>query len=389
MGAGASLVGALGPGCAPQPVPDAVERRAEPPESAERQATPRIEADPLPSTPAAPDPADAVADAPTGPRAGDVAFHRPQPRPAIAPEAVIAELERIQAENSQPRAPDWERDAGAAVAGDPKLAGRIATLLREPTRTFLTRHIGLALLRTDATPHGQAAVREVLSDPAVQADRMYSTLLLGLAAMPRPDDETVALVESQRGRDDPQVRRAATTVLGTQVWALSVSGRAPRADALAAALTADLKTASDVEDQAVLIQALASGGRPQTRATVRSFASAKDPVLRAAAAKGLASDDAAAATALLMKLLVDPAQAVQSAALDSLFWRTLSAAQHKAVHAAIVKGTLRPENEAVLALFVDRHLVGPARAEALSAIAARNTADERVTAKVRELTDKG
>lgn len=378
------LVEATVLGCAPQPVE--IEGRAEPAAQVERHAAvvevsaraAEVEALAPGAMAAASGPMDA-------PSAGDVAFRTPPPRPMITPDAVIAELERVQAENSHPRASGWEADAGATVAGDPKLASRIAALLREPTSSYLTRSVGISLLRAEATEHGQAAILEVLSDPVVKADMMYSSLVLGLYSMPRPVEAVVALIESLRASDDAQVRRAATTVLGSQVWALSVSGRAPRADELARTLAADLKASSDPAEQAVLLVALAQGARPQTVAIVRGYARAEDPILRAAAAKALASDEATAATGLMMKLLVDPAQAVQSAALDSLHWRTLSAAQKKAVHAAIVEGTLRPENEVVLALFVDRHLVGPARAEALAAIATRNVGDERVTDKVREL----
>ncbi|MBL9099534.1 MAG: HEAT repeat domain-containing protein [Myxococcales bacterium] len=383
LGASSLLVGAAVPGCAPQPV--AVEGRAEPTAQVERQAAvveksaQAAEVEALaPGAMAASSPIDA-------PSTGDVAFRSPPPRPVITPDAVIAELERVQAENTHPRVSDWTADAGATVAGDPKLASRIAALLREPTSSYLTRSVGIGLLRAETTEHGQAAILAVLSEPVVKTDMMYSSLVLALHSMPRPVEEVVALTESLRASDDAQVRRAATSVLGSQVWALAVSGRELRADELARTLAADLKSSRDPAEQAVLIEALAQGARQQTVAIVRNYARAKDPILRAAAAKGLASDDAAAATGILMKLLVDPAQAVQSAALDSLHWRTLSAAQKKAVRAAIVAGTLRPENEVVLALFVDRHLVDPARAEALAAIAARNVGDERVTDKVREL----
>ena len=118
---------------------------------------------------------------------------------------------------------------------------------------------------------------------------------------------------------------------------------------------------------------------------MRGYARSKDPLLRAATAKGLASDEGPEAVSLLMKLLVDPAQEVQSVALDSLHWRTLSAAQQRTVHAAIMQGTLRPKDEVLLALFVERHLVAASRKEALEALLARNAEDARVQEKVREV----
>jgi hypothetical protein len=387
---------ASAPGCAPQQRADEAEKPAaeavqsasktEPP--AASPATPTTPA--TPATPATPDANNASTGA-VGPTAqpladaGDVAFRTPPPRPAITPAAVIAELERIRTENTQPRTSEWTRDAGATVAGDPKLASRIASSLREPTSTFLMRSVGLSLLRTDGSEHGQAALREVLSDAGVQADSMYPILLLGLSSMPRPAEETVALIESLRSSAQVRVRESATTVLGGQIWALSVSGRVPLADAMATVLAGALKASRDPAEQANLITALAQGNRPQTRATVRGYARAKDPLLRAATAKGLASDEQPEAVGLLMMLLVDPAQEVQSVALDSLHWRTLSAAQQRTVHAAIMKGALRPNDEVLLALFVERHLVAAPRVAALEAILARNTEDVRVQEKVREV----
>lgn len=321
--------------------------------------------------------------------AGDVAHHESPPRPEITPTAVITELERIRAENSLPQRSTWAHDAGATVAGDPKLASRIAALLLEPTSTYLVRSVGISLLRTDGSEHGQAAIRGVLSDPGVQADSMYPILILGLLDMPRPSEETVALLRSLRSSEQVRVRDSATTVLGTQIWALSVTGRVPLADSLAAELTDALKASRDPSEQANVIEALARGNRPQTRATVRSFARSKDPLLRAATAKGLASDEGPEAVSLLLKLLVDPAPEVQSVALDSLHWRTLSAAQQATVHAAIMSGALRPKDDVLLALFVERHLGAAARNEALAALLARNAGDERVQAKLRELLASG
>lgn len=380
------------PGCAPPPGADGAERSAAGAVQGAGTASPALPATP-PATPATPADADAssASTGAVGPGAqplagaGDVAFRSPPPRPAITPAEVIEELERIRTENTQPRKGAWTREAGATVARDPKLASRIASLLLEPTSTFLMRSVGLSLLGTDGSEHGQAALRAVLSDPGVQADSMYAILLLGLASMPRPAEETVALIESLRSSAQVRVRESATTVLGGQIWALSVSGRVPLADAVAAALAGALKASRDPAEQANLIAALAQGNRPQTRATVRGYARAKDPLLRAATAKGLASDEGPDAVSVLMKLLVDPAQEVQSVALDSLHWRTLSAAQQRTVHAAILKGALRPMDEVLLALFVERQLVAAPRVEALEAIRARNADDVRVQEQVREV----
>ena len=380
------------PGCAPPPGADGAERSAAGAVQGAGTASPALPATP-PATPATPADADAssASTGAVGPGAqplagaGDVAFRSPPPRPAITPAEVIEELERIRTENTQPRKGAWTREAGAIVARDPKLASRIASLLLEPTSTFLMRSVGLSLLGMDGSEHGQAALRAVLSDPGVQADSMYAILLLGLASMPRPAEETVALIESLRSSAQVRVRESATTVLGGQIWALSVSGRVPLADATAAALAGALKASRDPAEQANLIAALAQGNRPQTRATVRGYARAKDPLLRAATAKGLASDEGPDAVSVLMKLLVDPAQEVQSVALDSLHWRTLSAAQQRTVHAAILKGALRPMDEVLLALFVERQLVAAPRVEALEAIRARNADDVRVQEQVREV----
>lgn len=375
------------PGCAPQQSAD----EAEPPAAGAVQSA--AKAEPPAASPAMP--ADSgehnARKSAVGPRAqplanaGDVAFRDSPPRPEITPVEIIAELERIRTENSLLRTSEWKNDAGATVARDPKLASQIARLLLEPTSTFLMRDIGLSLLRTDGSEHGQAALREVLSDSGVQADSMYPILLLGLASMPRPAEETVALIKSLRSSTQVRVRESATMVLGGQIWALSVSGRVPLADSLATVLAGDLKASSDPAEQANLLAALAQGNRPQTWVTVRGYARSKDPLLRAATAKGLASDEGPEAVSLLMKLLVDPEQEVQSVALDSLHWRTLSAAQQRTVHAAILKGTLRPKDEVLLALFVERHLVAAPREEALEALLARNAGDVRVQEKVREV----
>jgi hypothetical protein len=338
---------------------------------------------PTPPAPAPQPPIDPLADPAGAP--GDTPFRRAEPRPLLTPTEVMEELSRIQRENSNPRASDWERDAGAVVATDPKLASKITALLREPTTSFLTRLIGLSLLATEGSPHGQVGIIEVLSDPGVHADMMFSILVLKLARIDRPSQQLVELTQSLRTDERPEVRASATHALGTQIWSLSVSGRPELAETLAASLAAELKRTADIAEQAALIQALAHGGRPRTWGLVLGFARAKEPALRVAVAKALASYEGPTQVSLLVKLVTDPAREVQSAALDPLHWATLTPAQARTVHNAIVTGRLRPENEELLALFVDRHFKGEQRKAALEAISARNSGDERVLSRVNDL----
>lgn len=303
--------------------------------------------------------------------------------PAITPADVLARLEHVRATNTQAHDLEWQDKAADLVTRDPKLSEQIAALLIEPGSNFLVRSFGLQLLGARGDERGQAAMRKVLDDPGVRADSMYHLLVLCLGHTPRPSDETVALARALWTREEGQVRRSMTQVLGGQIAALIADRRVAAAETLDAELRAALKAEGDPQEQAAIVEALGRGGLPRTRALVRGFARSKHAALRRAAARGLKYDDSPATVAMMMTLVVDPEPETQAEAVEVLIRRPLSPAQQRSLHAAIMDGTVRPPSDLMLALLVEQRLVGAARTQALELLRARSPEDSRANDYLR------
>ncbi len=288
----------------------------------------------------------------------------------VSSEEVLATLEGVLAGRHAPNDPIWRRRAGAALDRDPKLGARIADQIIDRTGNAAGRELGVMILA--AHGNAQATVRRVLNAPDVRSDPEYYRFVVQLLSMPRPEPETVELVFGLRASEDMMIRLIATRVLGGQIGTLHASGQTGAAVKLAKRLQAEFKGSSDVLERASTLESIGYGGLPQTRAFIRRFARSKQVELRIAAAKGMLLDDTTKAVKLLLELSVDSDPEVQSAAVDSLHAHTLSPAEQRTLHRAIMSDRLKPKNDGVLVHLIDKRLLGAARTEALEHLLARH-----------------
>lgn len=315
-----------------------------------------------------------------GKSAGDTS--RP-PEPVILSSAeVLGALGEVLAGGEPPDDLMWRSRAAAACDHDPKLSEQIVDQVLAEGTTPAGREFAASILTSHAT--SQAALRRLLSDPQVRGAPQFYALVSQLHRMVQPEDATVDLVLSLRKSDDFMLHSIATSVLGHQVATLLSGGRKGAAAELAGELQAAFAAETEVAERALLLSAIGAGGLPETLPFVRRFVRAKEPELRVAAAKGLNLDGSAKGGNLLLQLVVDPEPDVQAAAIESLHYHPLNAAQQRTFHRAIMSDRVRPPSDGVLVHVIDKRLVGAAREEALLHLLDRNK-DNWVTGHINNV----
>lgn len=293
------------------------------------------------------------------------------PEPVILSSAeVLGALGEVLAGGAPPNDLMWRSRAAAACDHDPKLSEQIVDRALAEGTTPAGREFAASILTSH--PNSQAALRRLLSAPQVRGDPQLYALVSQLHRMALPEDATVDLVLSLRKSDDFMLHSIATSVLGHQVATLLSGGRKDAAVELAGELQAAFTAETEVAERALLLAAIGAGGLPETLPFVRRFVRAKEPELRVAAAKGLNLDTSAKGGNLLLQLVVDPEPDVQAAAIESLHYHPLSAAQQRTFHRAIMADRVRPPSDGVLVHVIDKRLVGAAREEALLHLLERN-----------------
>ena len=311
---------------------------------------------------------------------GDIS--RP-PEPVLLSSAeVLEELGKVLAGGEPPRDVMWRSRAAAACDHDPKLSEQIVDRVLAEGTTPAGRQFAAAILASH--PNSQAALRRLLSDPQVRGAPEYYALVGQLGLMVYPEDATVDLVLSLRKSEDFMVHSIATGVLGHQIATLLSAGRKDAAVELAGKLQAIFAAETEVAERAMLLSAIGAGGLPETLPFVRRFVRAKEPEMRVAAAKGLNLDNSAKGGQLLLQLVVDPEPDVQAAAIESLHYHPLSAAQQRTFHRAIMSDRVRPPSDGVLVHVIDKRLAGAPRKEALLHLLERNK-DNWVTGHINNV----
>ncbi len=334
-------------------------------------------AEPVPER--TPDPEVAVGDVGLGALAGDPGMATPEgregrmrdePPPPLTSAEVLEVLGRVLAGGETPSDLMWRARAAEAIERDPKLGDQIVDRILAEGKTTTGREFGAMILASRGTAQG--ALRRLLSDPQIRLDPQYYLFVVQLLSMPHPEDETVDLVLSLRKSEDLMLHSIATKVLGGQIATLLSGGRKDAALRLAERLKTTFEGESEIAERALLLEAIGYGGLPETLPFVRGFVGAEEPELRIAAAKGLNLDDSPKGNKLLLRLTVDPDPEVQAAAIESLNWHTLSAAQQRTFYRSIMQDRVRPPNDGVLVHVIDKVLRGSARTDALEHLLARN-----------------
>lgn len=257
-------------------------------------------------------------------------------------------LAQLQTWGASGRLPDHERwlwRTVGLVLLDPAAARALAALAEAPETAAPTRALILEVLGSAGSPPAQAAMRQILQAPGVEADPAYSALLQRLILVEAPEEATVSLLESVYAEgEEVDVRYGAASALGaalSRVAQADPQGAQRRADRL----RDDLAAAPDSTGQRALLGALANTRMPGYARDIAAHGDASDPEVRAATANALESIPGEEAILALIRLVqreADPQ--VQIVAIRALASHPLTPAQLQALAEAVQTSALIPRS---------------------------------------------
>lgn len=351
-----------------------------------RPGAPNASAEALPADPGVPQAVAAVADAAHEDllrrRTGDMTFERAR-----------ADLLRWGRGGRMPDHNRWLWRVTGLLELRPELARDFADLVRGGALGPPGDALVFDLLANVGHPEAQAALRELIADPALRGRADAPGLVQRLVLLRDPEPETVDFLAARYAAEDGPSRRATAAALGATLGRLAERDPA-RVAAPADRLVRDLGAASDPDERRALLTAAGNAGLDSFVPEVRRALAAPAPEVRAAAARALRRMGGPAETdALLATLTADEDAAVQRAAATALAERSLTDEQLLALAEALGRGApLPPEavHPLIASLVRQADALGPEGVlPALEALAARPDLDReaghRVVAELRRL----
>jgi hypothetical protein len=262
-----------------------------------------------------------------------------------------------------------------------EVAARFARAADEPGRALV-----LDLLVGAETPVAQAALVELLSSPAAEADAARDLYRQRLSLVRAPTAATLAAVAGHLDDADRFWRWPARMAQGALAGTFAGAGQEAEATALVAPLLTRLAQ-SEGDERVLLLKALGNAG-PAAGADAPLIAAAADPdpKVRHAAAAGLRQQHAAEARAALLTLAVDPAAAVSRRALESLARHPYGDDIARHLDTALIDGRLPPSALQPLVSLVAKHVDTSGETRALlEHILDVDVADRDVKGRVRQI----
>ena len=210
-------------------------------------------------------------------------------------EQLAADLRRFGPGGVMPRHNAWLWRTTGWLHRYPERTGEVAALFWDPAVGPAGQALVLDLLASVGHGPAQGALRGILDDERVSQRFDYHANLQRLVLVSHPEPATVALVQRQyTARVGDDAGRAAAVTLG----AMAARGVLD-ADGIVRGLVADLDGAVVLDDQRALVRALGASRSPVAEEALA--ARLRDPraILRAEAARALATWDDPRAGALL------------------------------------------------------------------------------------------
>lgn len=235
--------------------------------------------------------------------------------------------------------------ATGLLRAEPSTARELAPMFTG-ARTSNGRAYVLDMLSSAGTPEAQTVMRELLGDPAVQADPDYDLYLQRFAFLRDPDPRSAALL---LGAFDDAVNEGDAALVAAIAYPLGSTSRQLwrdplLAEVLHARLVDTLATTTNPDVRTAALAGLGNAGRASDLAIVQPYLADADSPVRASAVAALRYIDTAEARELVATMLTDEERVVAVRALGVLEYYAdaesaalllASAAQREAHHPEI------------------------------------------------------
>ena len=250
----------------------------------------------------------------------------------------------------------------------------------------------LELLAGADSPEAQRAMRVALESPAAHSDKKaWEAMVQRFSMVQRPTSDSVQFVEaSYHDAHDTGDRAAAAYALGASAGKLAKMG----GDRLVVRsaeekLVTGLKSASTAEERVNMLGAIGNLGLRDDEQIIASFAKDPSPQVRAAAAWSLRKIDDSEARATLFDIAADSNPSVASSAFQAIGYQTMGNEDWTSLAHVVTSGATPPQADGQLVgLLAQNSSAGAPVADMLTALAARNTSDNRVEAAIQHILQR-
>ncbi|MBS2016177.1 MAG: HEAT repeat domain-containing protein [Deltaproteobacteria bacterium] len=303
--------------------------------------------------------------------------------------------------------PEIESQVERAALGAPKpgfLSQATAYLMLHPeacealARTAIasdekaerSRALAADLLASTGSPQAQKGLRDLAGSDVVRASATAERQILQrFTFVASPDAASIAFLEARRAEarsaKDADAEMACSFTLGAAARKLAAQGKGSEASRLVTELVTDLKASTSAERTRALLGALGNAAPKGEAKVIAPYARAKEPAVRAAAARALRSIDAPESREALRPLLSDDDVDVARSALGSLSQQSLSPSDVATIVDLTARGATPAELGNDLVTFLSSRLDSPDVSRALDALEARAPNDPNLVARIESV----
>ncbi len=272
------------------------------------------------------------------------------------------------------------------LAQNPGACMDLAALFESSAMTRRGREQALELLAGAGTPAAQEAMRTALESPVAHSDpKAWDALVQRFSLVQRPTPDSVRFVAAAyREATTASDRAASAYALGASAGNLARSGgdravvRASEAKLLEGA-----KAAKTPDERRNMLGALGNLGLAEDESAIAAFAKDDAPEVRSASAWALRKIDDEDARSELFGFAADGDPAVATSAFQAIAYQTMTSDDWSALARVVTSGATPPQSDnALLTLLSDNTSAGAPIAQMLQALAARNTSDNSMEARI-------
>jgi HEAT repeat protein len=225
---------------------------------------------------------------------------------------------------------------------EPKLAAELAKIALSAGANDKTRALVLDILASVGHGDAQAAMRTVLSSPALAKSGSRPVLLQRLSLLDAPEPATVDTLwdayREGKQKNWGDLQYASAHALAAASGSASAQGDEHAAKQLVRRLSSEIGAAETPEAKSTMLSALANAKDPEAATVAKSYAKHESADMREAAADAVRNVGTKDANDMLIMLLADSNRQVQGAALASLAERTLNEGEWTRIAALITNG---------------------------------------------------
>lgn len=235
---------------------------------------------------------------------------------------------------------DFLRKASGLLLLEPELCASVAERASQPETPVRERVYSLEVLAAAGSPEAQAAMRDILSSPAVRDDAHRAARFQRLSLLQQPTVETVAFVGQAWREGTPKERLTLAVTLGATAGMSARAGHEAEALPWVAELQQAMRAGGDVDTRRSLVDALGNAGLEVALPDVLAATASPEAQVRASAVLALRKTPTPAAREAAVHALGDASVAVKSEAVNVLSRWRLGASERSALINGLRTGQL-------------------------------------------------